>query len=83
MAEAGRFSPLEEKLIDAGSAVSGCGPAFVCLFAEALAKQYDATLPYLTEHRLSPWVHNKAIQKIRESRRATEEYRAAVLALKR
>ena len=37
MAEAGRFSPLEEKLIDAGSAVSGCGPAFVDLFIEALA----------------------------------------------
>ncbi len=37
MAAAGRFSPLAEKLIDAGSAVSGCGPAFVDLFIEALA----------------------------------------------
>ena len=37
MAAAGRFSPLEERLIDAGSAVSGCGPAFVDLFIEALA----------------------------------------------
>ena len=27
----------KERLIDAGSAVAGCGPAFVCLFAEALA----------------------------------------------
>ncbi len=34
---AGRFSRLEEKQIDAGSAVSGCGPAFVDLFIEALA----------------------------------------------
>lgn len=34
---AGRLDRLEEKLIDAGSAVSGCGPAFVYLFAEALA----------------------------------------------
>ncbi len=34
---AGRFSRLPESLIDAGSAVSGCGPAFACMFAEALA----------------------------------------------
>ena len=37
MSGAGRFSRLEERLIDAGSAVSGCGPAFVDLFIEALA----------------------------------------------
>ena len=37
MAGAGRFSPLPERLIDAGSAVSGCGPAFADLFLEALA----------------------------------------------
>ena len=37
MAGAGRFSPLAEHLIDAGSAVSGCGPAFLDLFLEALA----------------------------------------------
>jgi pyrroline-5-carboxylate reductase len=34
---AGRLSQLPERLIDAGSAVSGCGPAFVDLFIEALA----------------------------------------------
>jgi pyrroline-5-carboxylate reductase len=37
MGFAGRLDPLPEKLIDAGSAVSGCGPAFACLFMEALA----------------------------------------------
>lgn len=37
MAGAGKFSALEERLMDAGSAVSGCGPAFVYLFLEALA----------------------------------------------
>lgn len=37
MAGAGRFSALPEHLMDAGSAVSGCGPAFADLFLEALA----------------------------------------------
>ena len=37
MAAAGRFLKLEERLIDAGSSVSGCGPAFADLFIEALA----------------------------------------------
>ena len=35
--EAGRLKALPEKLIDAGAAVSGCGPAFAAMFAEALA----------------------------------------------
>ena len=30
-------------------------------FATALAKQYDSTVPFVEEHRLSPWVHNKTI----------------------
>ena len=42
-------------------------------FATALAKQYDAILPYLEQRRLDPWTHNKAIQKAIESRRITPE----------
>ena len=37
MSASGRLEPLEERLIDAGSAVAGCGGAFVSLFLEALA----------------------------------------------
>lgn len=37
LAKAGRLDPLPEHLIDAASAVSGCGPAYVYLFAEAMA----------------------------------------------
>lgn len=37
MAGAGRLAPVPERLMDAGSAVAGCGPAFVDLFVEALA----------------------------------------------
>ena len=35
LAGAGRLSPLPEDKMDAGSAVSGCGPAFADLFLEA------------------------------------------------
>ena len=42
-------------------------------FATALAKQWDATLPYIMSRRLEPWVHNKAIQKAIESYRIPED----------
>lgn len=34
---AGKIDRIDESLIDAASAISGCGPAFVYMFAEALA----------------------------------------------
>lgn len=42
-------------------------------FATALAKQWDTTVPFITENRLDTWVHNKTIQKARESFRITGE----------
>ena len=41
--------------------------------ATALAKQWDAAVPYIQEHRLSEWVHRKSIQKAVESYRITPE----------
>ncbi len=35
---AGRLDRLDEDLIDAGCAISGCGPAFVYMFAQSMAK---------------------------------------------
>lgn len=37
LSKAGFLTPLEENLMDAASALSGCGPAFVYMFIEALA----------------------------------------------
>ncbi len=42
-------------------------------FATALAKQWDAAFPYIEQHRLLPFTHNKAIQKGIESYRITKE----------
>lgn len=51
-------------------------------FATALAKQYDAALPYIQERRLAPWTHNKAIQKAIESYRITDDQKAYLRTLK-
>ena len=42
-------------------------------FATALAKQWDAVIPYIEDGRLEKWTHNKAIQKAIESYRITPE----------
>ena len=52
-------------------------------FATALAKQYDAAVPYIEQNRLDLWTHNKAIQKAVESYRVTEEHKAYLKTLKR
>ena len=51
-------------------------------FATALAKQYDAALPYLAQRRLDVWTHNKAIQKAVESFRVSAEQKEYLKMLK-
>ena len=51
-------------------------------FATALAKQYEAALPYLRDRRLAPWTHNKTIQKATESCRITPEQKAYLRTLR-
>lgn len=52
-------------------------------FATALAKRYDAALPYLTEGRLDRWTHNKTIQKAVESFRIPPEQKVFLKTLRR
>ena len=51
-------------------------------FATALAKQYDAVIPFIEKQRLQPWTHNKAIQKAVESRRISPEQKDYLRSLK-
>ena len=51
-------------------------------FATALAKQWNATLPYIGQHRLEKDTHNKTIQKAVESFRITDEQKAFLKTLR-
>ena len=51
-------------------------------FATALAKQWDSALPYLETKKLDTWVHNKTIQKARESYRITAKQKLYLKSLK-
>ncbi|MBQ4111834.1 MAG: DNA alkylation repair protein, partial [Clostridia bacterium] len=52
-------------------------------FATALTHQYEAALPYLTEHRLPLWIHNKTVQKACESYRIPPEAKRYLRSLRR
>lgn len=51
-------------------------------FATALAKRYDETITFIEDGKLSPWVHNKAIQKSVESRRIDDKTKNYLKTLK-
>lgn len=52
-------------------------------FATALAKKWNETISYLEENKLNIWIHNKTIQKARESYRITEKQKEYLKKLKR
>ena len=52
-------------------------------FATALAKQWDYAVIYLEDNRLDVWVHNKTIQKARESLRISLEKKEHLKKLKK
>ena len=76
LAKAGVLSELPEGLIDAGCALSGCGPAFVCLFLEAMAD--GAVTCRLWSTRRKPCSELPRFCSIRESTRANSRTRLAV-----
>lgn len=79
MKKSGRVDAIPEKLIDAASAISGCGPAFVYMFIEALADggvecglPRDKALIYACETLIG------AAQTVKESGKHPEELKDAV-----
>lgn len=52
-------------------------------FATALAKQYMRALPYLLDHKLDIWEHNKTIQKAIESNRLSKQQKEYLQTIKR
>ena len=47
--------------------------AIAWLISACYIKQKEKTIKFLKSNNLSPWIQNKAIQKIRESKRVSEE----------
>lgn len=51
-------------------------------FATALAKQWESAVKIIEEKKLPVWVHNKSIQKARESFRVSDEHKNYLIQLK-
>lgn len=52
-------------------------------FATALSKHWEETIVYIEQEKLDVWVHNKTIQKARESYRITSRQKEYLKALKK
>ncbi len=79
MQAAGGFVELAEELFDAGCAVSGCGPAFVDIFLDALAKGGEACgLTADQALKLSAFTAAGAAKLLLSSGKSPEELKQAV-----
>lgn len=56
--------------------------AIAWYLATALASRWDLVIPYIENYRFGKWIHNKAIQKARESYRISPEQKEYLKALK-
>lgn len=79
LSKAGKTVRMEEKLIDAGCAVSGCGPAYVYMFIEALTDGGVACgLPYKESLELAAQTLIGASKMVLESGEAPGKLRSNV-----
>ena len=79
MDAAGKLLSLDESLIDAGTAVSGCGPAFVYMFIDAMARGgAEAGLAYEDALTLAASTAMGAAKMIETSGKSPEDLRIAV-----
>ncbi len=78
-----RFSPAYPEMVAAADMSEYYVHMMVAwYFATALAKQYDAVLPYIAQRRLPSKTHNMAIRKALESYRVPPERKAYLKTLK-
>ena len=79
MQHAGKVDLLDEALFDAATSVSGCGPAFAYMFADALAKGGEACgLPYEKAAAYAAQMMLGASLMLQTDGRTPEELRRAV-----
>lgn len=79
MEHAGKVDMLEESLFDAATSVSGCGPAFAYMFADALAKGgAECGLPYDKAAEYAAQMMLGAALMLQTDSRSPEQLRIAV-----
>jgi pyrroline-5-carboxylate reductase len=79
LSAAGRLDMIPEAQIDAASAIAGCGPAFVYMFADALAKGgAECGLPYDKAAEYAAQMMLGAARMLQNDSRTPEQLRIAV-----